>query len=118
HLPLSLYLSWGFYGAHGVVGGGADFRGLRYGLGYATFVDQVVDDHDAAFGGGGHVDVVEVDAGPGDDLQVLTGFQHFATCWACRIPHYSARAGAQTAEKRGQKLENGVHDFPTFLIGR
>jgi len=32
-----------------------------------------VDDHHATFGGGGHVDVVEADAGPPDDDQVAPG---------------------------------------------
>lgn len=34
-----------------------------------------VDDHDTALGGGGHVDVVEADAGAGDDLELGAGRQ-------------------------------------------
>ena len=45
----------------GLLGGGHDVRGRR------------VDDHDAARGGGRHLDVVEPDAGAGDHLQPRRG---------------------------------------------
>ena len=45
----------------GLLGGGDDVRGGR------------VDDHDAAGGRGGYLDVVQSDAGPGDDLQPRRG---------------------------------------------
>ena len=51
---------------HGVLGGGEDV-GLRG-----------VDDHHPAAGGGGHVDVVEPDAGPADHHQVGRGLEQGA----------------------------------------
>ncbi len=49
---------------HGLLGGRQDVRLRR------------VDHHDAPLGGGGHVDVVEPDAGPADDHEIATGLEH------------------------------------------
>jgi hypothetical protein len=71
---------------HGVLGRADDVRRRR------------VDDHDAALGRRGHVDVVQPDAGAGDDLEVRSGGQRLGVDLRGAADHHRGGVG-----QRGQQ---------------
>ena len=84
----------------GVLGGADDVRRRR------------VDDHDAALGRRGDVDVVQADAGAGDHLQVRRGGQGLGVDLGGAPDHHRRRVG----ESREQRRPVGAVDVPDLDV--
>ena len=87
--------------ADGELGGGGDVGGRR------------VDDHDAGLGGGLDVDVVEADAGAGDDLEVLGGGDGLGV----HLGGGADQDGVDVGEGREQGRAVGAVDVADLEVG-
>jgi hypothetical protein len=84
-----------------VLGGADDVGGRR------------VDDHDAAGGGRGHVDVVQPDAGPGDDLEPVGRGQRLGVDPGGAADQHRVHAG----QRRQQRGSVGPVDVVQLELG-
>ena len=85
----------------GELGGADDVGGRR------------VDDHHAGLGGGLHVDVVQADTGPGDDLQALGGGQRLGV----HLGGAADQDGVDVGDGREQLGAVGAVGVPDLEVG-